>query len=267
MASRVIAQLSTRIGARRLQKPDRLVVRWRVQLRLPWPSGRAPAPGAPHRLLVAGEPVPVTMVRHRRARRYVLRVWPDGTLRLTVPRSGSIAGALRFAAGQTDWIVRERARQEERARPWDTGTVMWFRGEQVSLVRTARIVMCATERIPIQAESDVRDAVESRLRDLADRELPLRCLEFAASRQLQVARVAVRNHRSRWGACSARGVITLNWRLVHMPGAVSDYIIWHELMHLGHPNHSSRFWRAVEGVCPTWRDAERWLRRHGREIL
>ena len=101
-----------------------------VQLRLPWPSGKAPAAPAPHRLLVDGEPVPVTLVRHRRARRYVLRVWSDGTLRLTVPRSGSIAGALRFAEGQRPWIIRERERQRERARPWDTGTVMWFRGER-----------------------------------------------------------------------------------------------------------------------------------------
>ena len=239
-----------------------------VQLRLPWPTSGTPAPPTAHRLLVAGEPVPVTMVRHRRARRYVLRVWSDGTLRLTVPRSGSIAGALRFAAGQTAWIVRERERQRERAQPWDTGTVMWFRGEQVSLMRRGATVLCGAERIRVGAATpDVRQAVEAHLRHLADRELPARCLEFAATRNLRVARVAVRNHRSRWGACSARGVITLNWRLIHMPPLVSDYILWHELTHVDHPNHSSRFWRAVEAVCPTWREAERWLRRHGREIL
>jgi predicted metal-dependent hydrolase len=262
-------QLSTRIGGEMLQNrgPDSSYDGG-VQLRLPWPSGKAPAAPAPHRLLVDGEPVPVTLVRHRRARRYVLRVWSDGTLRLTVPRSGSIAGALRFAEGQRPWIIRERERQRERARPWDTGTVMWFRGEQVSLARLGTTVTFGAERLSISdVPADVRPAIEARLRDLADRELPARCLQFAASRDLQVARVAVRNHRSRWGACSARGVITLNWRLIHMPPLVSDYILWHELTHLAHPNHSSRFWRAVERVCPTWKDAERWLRRHGREIL
>jgi hypothetical protein len=239
-----------------------------VQLRLPWTTDRLPAPPASHRLLVAGEEVPVTLVRHRRARRYVLRVWSDGTLRLTVPRRGSIAGALRFASGQVTWIVRERERQRERARPWGAGTVLWFRGEQIALVRRGATVTCGAERSPVGAASiDARQAVEARLRDLANRELPPRCLEFAATRHLAVARVAVRNHRSRWGACSARGVITLNWRLIHMPALVSDYILWHELMHLKHPNHSARFWRAVEGVCPAWREAERWLRRHGREIL
>lgn len=239
-----------------------------VQLRLPWQPGREPSAAPGHHLLVAGETVPVVAVRHRRARRYVLRVWPDGSLRLTVPRSGSIKGALRFAAGQTDWIVRERERQRERARPWDTGTTIWFRGERVTLARDGAIVRCGPESVPITVgPAGVREAIETRVRDLAARELPPRCLEFAASRGLSVARVAVRNHRSRWGACSARGIITLNWRLVQMPALVSDYILWHELMHLKHPNHSARFWRAVDIVCPSWREAERWLRRHGREIL
>src|SRR5215475_153754 len=120
-----------------------------VQLRLPWPSGResSPSPAAGHQLVVAGETVPVVTVRHRRARRYVLRVWPDLSLRLTVPRSGSIKGALRFAAAQTDWIVRERERQRERAKPWDTGTTIWFRGERVTLVRDGTFVTCGAERI------------------------------------------------------------------------------------------------------------------------
>ena len=48
-----------------------------------------------------------------------------------------------------------------------------------------------------------------------------------------------------------------------MPPAIADYVILHELMHLREQNHSRRFWRLVEDVCPDYRDAERWLRRHG----
>jgi predicted metal-dependent hydrolase len=80
-------------------------------------------------------------------------------------------------------------------------------------------------------------------------------------------RIAVRDQRSRWGSCSARGAIMLNWRLIQMPPEVADYVMLHELVHLVQPNHSRRFWRAVEGVCADWRVAERWLRQHGRELL
>ena len=102
---------------------------------------------------------------------------------------------------------------------------------------------------------------------LATRELPARCLALAAQCRLSVSRVSVRNQRSRWGACSSRGVITLNWRLLLMPPSVSDYVIFHELMHLKQPNHSRRFWREVDASCAWWREAERWLRKHGRELL
>jgi predicted metal-dependent hydrolase len=105
------------------------------------------------------------------------------------------------------------------------------------------------------------------LKLLAARELVPRCLALARQCGVDVARVSVRDQRSRWGACSSRGVITLNWRLIQMPPEVSDYVIFHELMHRRQPNHSIRFWREVQGVCPGWRDAERWLRKHGRDLM
>ena len=86
--------------------------------------------------------------------------------------------------------------------------------------------------------------------------------ELAAVTGVKVRRVVVRNQRSRWGSCSARGTISLNWRLVQTPDFVRDYIIYHELMHLREMNHSGRFWARVEAVCPGWRAAERWLEQH-----
>ena len=245
-----------------------------MQLRLPWFLGRdqpSPAPGLreiPERhVLVSGEPVGIAVVRHRRARRYVVRVSDDGSVQLTVPRGASIAGGVRFAAQQVDWIARERQRRRERLAPWGEGSDVWFRGERRRLAIGRGAIAFAGERVPAPGPLGcVRSAVESHLRTLATRELTARCHELAARCGQAVARVGVRNQRSRWGACSPRGGITLNWRLIQMPAHVSDYVIFHELMHLRQPNHSRRFWREVESVCPGWREAERWLRRHGRDI-
>ena len=121
--------------------------------------------------------------------------------------------------------------------------------------------------MPTSDDRTTRDAVRSRLRDLATVELPERCRILAAQTGLHPSRVAVRDQRSRWGSCSARGAIMLNWRLLQMPPSVADYVILHELVHLDHPNHSRRFWTGVERVCAEWRASERWLRRHGRELL
>ena len=190
--------------------------------------------------------VPIVIARHRLARRYVVRVRPDGEIRLTVPRGASIRGGLAFVRRQADWIARERLRLEGVAESWTPGSTVWFRGEQVT-VTTA--------------------GFQAHVRQLAEQELPARCSELARLHAVDIVGVQVRDQRSRWGACSPRRAITLNWRLLQMPPAVSDYVMLHELAHVRHPNHSRRFWREVERLCPAWRESERWLRRHGRAIL
>jgi predicted metal-dependent hydrolase len=236
-----------------------------VQLVLPLNS---PKSSGLRTITIAGRTYHIEIARHPRARRYLLRVSNEGTLRLTVPRGAGIAAGLQFASRQHEWIERERLRQGRHSAPWKNGSIVMFRGLEERLIVDGERVKCGPETILLDARMvDLRPAVEAHFRRLAAAELPARCLELAARQKLRVARVAVRNQKSRWGACSSRSVITLNWRLVQMPPQVAEYILWHELMHLRQPNHSRRFWREVEAVCSHWRDSERWLRKYGKEIL
>src|SRR5580765_1430672 len=113
----------------------------------------------------------------------------------------------------------------------------------------------------------MRPQVQSFLWGLAARELPARVFELAAGHRVHVSRVTVRNQRSRWGSCSRRGTISLNWRLVQTPLFVRDYIILHELAHLKEMNHSRRFWNEVERLCPEFEKAEKWLKEYSRVLL
>jgi predicted metal-dependent hydrolase len=121
-------------------------------------------------------------------------------------------------------------------------------------------------RIPAGA-ADLRPTIERDLRLLAAGELVPKLRALAAAHALVVGRVTIRNQRSRWGSCTRRGDVALNFRLVQMPPAVSEYVMLHELMHLKQQNHSVRFWRLVERVCPGFRDAERWLKTEGRSLF
>jgi hypothetical protein len=163
-------------------------------------------------------------VRHRRARRYIVRVDRDGRVRVTIPRGGSHREADAFALAHLDWIHRERAK-------WPPAS-------------------------PLPDDS-------RRLRELATRELPARLMELAALHGLSVPRVSIRNQRSRWGSCGRDGHICLNWRLVQMPPHVRDYVLIHELMHLRRLDHSARFWELMAEACPEYEAARRWLRAHG----
>jgi hypothetical protein len=235
----------------------------------PWPVSQDEG------LPVNGGLVPLRFVRNPRARRYVLRVDQDGAARVTVPRAGSYAEARRFAERQTGWIERQlvrRAAELRQPRDWRPGSEIFFRGEREQLtvvpaadgveVRFGDQVVPAT-----RLESDLRPMVERHLRTLATCELPERVMALAAQHHFPVRRVQVRNQRSRWGSCSRCGTVSLNWRLVQTPPFVRDYIILHELAHLRHMNHSARFWNEVERICPHCEQAERWLKRWGKELL
>jgi predicted metal-dependent hydrolase len=216
--------------------------------------------------------IPLQIVRHPRARRYILRLRPDGSARVTIPHGGSLTAAREFVARQSAWI--ERQRQQLRERPprrdrWQVGSEILLRGEPARIEATAdacgACVRVGSERLRVaDLRADLRSQVEQHLWRLACRELPPRLLDYAALHQLLVRRVTVRNQRTRWGSCSRHGNISLNWRLIQTPPFVRDYICLHELMHLREMNHSKRFWREVEAVCPYYRTAEQWLKTHSR---
>ena len=73
--------------------------------------------------------------------------------------------------------------------------------------------------------------------------------------------------RTRWGSCTAAGVVRLNWRLVQAPLAVLDYVIAHELAHLKHMDHSAAFWAETARLFPDWRNARAWLKQHGATLF
>jgi predicted metal-dependent hydrolase len=172
---------------------------------------------------------PLYFVRHRRARRYLLRVEPDGRLRVTIPRGGSKREAEAFAARNTGWVAKQR--ESVRERP--------------SIDTADRHVV--RERAAIE--------LPARLRELAD-----------VHGITGLTRVTVRNQRTRWGSCGRDGHICLNWRLVLMPPEVRDYVIIHELVHLRRMDHSPAYWRLVAAACPHYATARAWLRTHGRGL-
>jgi predicted metal-dependent hydrolase len=217
-------------------------------------------------LAVGSQRVRLRLVRNRRARRYVLRLARDGAARLTIPRGGSAGEAKRFAERNVAWLEKQLLRQAAlpvRPAAWSDGTEILFRGERVRLGVQGSVVSFAGESVPVaEPGSDLRPAVEGYLRHLATTELTVRAFELASLHQSPVRRVSVRNQRTRWGSCSRRGTISLNWRLVQTPVLVRDYIILHELAHLKEMNHSRRFWREVARLCPEFERAERWLKQN-----
>ena len=193
---------------------------------------------------------------------------PEGVARITIPPGGTIKYALEFAAKNRDWLLTEL---ESHQSDWGDGDLLFWRGELTPL-KIAVLPDGSTQIFfgPFswinQQHSSIKEFVRGRLRALAESELVERTFHLAKMTGLEISRVRVREQRSRWGSCSSLKTLSLNWKLVQTPDSVRDYIIFHELMHLREMNHSPRFWAHVQAVCPQWRQAERWLRKHSRQL-
>ncbi|MFA6029086.1 MAG: M48 family metallopeptidase [Elusimicrobiota bacterium] len=89
---------------------------------------------------------------------------------------------------------------------------------------------------------------------------------FARVVGVRCRRVSIKDQRTLWGSCSAKGHLSFNWRLVLAPPEVLDYVVIHELCHILELNHSKKFWHLVNGHCPEHKLRRRWLKDHSAEL-
>lgn len=124
------------------------------------------------------------------------------------------------------------------------------------------------ENRPVSNLTDAqRAALEKRYIEAAKAYFPKRAAHFAAITGGTYHRITIRDQKTRWGSCSAKGTLSFNWRLMLAPPAVLDYVVVHELCHLTHMNHSKAFWALVESACPDYRTHRKWLKDHGQTLV
>jgi predicted metal-dependent hydrolase len=218
---------------------------------------------------------PVRVRRHPRACRYTLRVQTaTREIVLTMPPRGSLKEARAFAERHGGWIAARLGRLPVAA-PFRHGTIVPIRGldHRIDHRRGARgtvwsevasdggRLLCVAGDAP-----HVGRRVADHLKREARRDLEAASRRHAARLGVTVKRVSIRDQASRWGSCSATGVLSFSWRLVLAPGFVLDYLAAHEVAHLIEMNHSPRFWRTVMGICADTRRAKVWLDAHGVDL-
>lgn len=107
----------------------------------------------------------------------------------------------------------------------------------------------------------------NRLAEEAIAVMPDKVAYYAQKIGVTYGRITIRNQKSRWGSCSAKGNLNFNCLLMLAPEAVLDYVIVHELCHRKEMNHSARFWKEVEQVMPDYKERRTWLKTHGGVLI
>lgn len=241
-------------------------------LPLPTPAGTVAARA------MAAEPVAVAIRPHPRARRLTLRVdAARGVVRLTVPPGIGIGQIEGFLDRHADW-ARQKLEEAAPRSGFADGEIIPFRG-QPHLIRHDPALGRRVERRETRPEESTRgvagvlavggpaEHVASRLlawlKATARQELAERATRKAVLLGRAIARITVRDTRSRWGSCSGSGALSFSWRLILAPEPVIDYVVAHEVAHLEEMNHSPAFWEVCARLSEHGLAPRDWLKRHG----
>ena len=219
--------------------------------------------------------LPCRVREHPRARHVRLRMDPRQGLVVTVPAGFDRTRLPDLLKRRRDWIDAARKRQMALRQKVDPGLlgpcpqrvalpavgqewrVEYRRGAGRRLTLRhgpERLVLHLPggdgAALGAQVAQSLRAWLLARGRDW----LPAWTAELAAAHGFGYRCVQIRNQRSRWGSCSARGTLSLNARLLFCPPEVCRYVLIHELVHTVHPDHSERFWGRVAELVPDYRD-------------
>ena len=227
----------------------------------------------------------VTVIRSSRRKTAVIKVDLEG-VSVRIPADLPLARIEKLVAEKTAWIERKLAEAErkqqgiaEQAEQSSTladGSRILVQGQHLPLRLSESDLMRVvqtSDRLEVYADADVLGDTEQ-VRALVEQWLYRRAVEelnFCVNVYKQrvgasPSRIQIKDYRARWGSCKPDGSIQLNWRLIHAPMHIMDYVVVHELCHLLEMNHSKHFWSEVERVEPQYKMKRQWLKDNGWQL-
>lgn len=189
-------------------------------------------------------------------------------LRIGAPQRLSLLEIEAFVQNHGDWVLRKlgelaHATQPRHVTIKDGTRLPLLEGDaEVRVLPGANRVRWLGNVLVLEARP------QADLGPLAVRALQKRALTHFADRlehftgrlDLAIPKLSLSSAHTRWGSCSKHGGIRVNWRLIHLPTRLGDYVVAHEVAHLLEMNHSERFWAVVNSVYPDWKAARSELR-------
>jgi hypothetical protein len=187
-----------------------------------------------------------------------------------MPKRGSLNEARRFLDRHSGWLKKQIDRLPPATAIAD-GQPLPFRG----VMHVIRHDPARRGTVAIDADGDtpalivagdarhLRRRVVDFLKREAKRDLEWAVIRHSLASGVRARAIRLRDQTSRWGSCSPEGHLSFSWRLVMAPPLVLDYLAAHEVAHLSELNHSRRFWRLCESLCPETSVARAWLAHNG----
>ena len=215
--------------------------------------------------------LPLAIRRHPRARRLVMRLAPDGSeVRITLPKWGRTEDALVFARARVEWLERQLAAVPRPQAPRPGGTLR-YRGAELAIDWDQvypRKTFLEDDRVRIGGpEANLGARLQRWLESEAQRLLEDDLAFYCARAGHEAPPLRLSRAQRRWGSCSDRKAIRINWRLIQAPDFVRRSVVAHEVAHLTHFDHSPAFHALLAALFEgDVKAADRWLRAEGRSL-
>lgn len=230
--------------------------------RLPSP----PAEAKPRRLLIRGR---IIDYRLKTGARQLSMTIDDRGLRISAPRRISLGEIEAFVQGHGEWVLKKldelaRATQPRHITIKDGVRLPLLGGEaEVRVLPGANRVRWVAQTLVLEArpEADLGPMAVRALQKRALTHFTERLEHYTSQLELAAPQLSLSSAHTRWGSCSEESGIRINWRLIHLPPHLGDYVVAHEAAHLIELNHSKRFWAVVGSLYPEWKSARTELKR------
>ena len=111
--------------------------------------------------------------------------------------------------------------------------------------------------------SDEIDSLKAGAKPIIEEKVRL----FADKIGVKYGKITIKNQKTRYGSCTAKGNLNFNCLIMLMPEKIIDYVIVHELCHIKEMNHSRRFWNEVESILPDYKERRKWLKLNGNILI
>ena len=198
-----------------------------------------------------------TVRESSRAKRVIIKVWASSQVEVVVPTGFDHSRLAEILQQRAEWITDKRKNFREMKRKLKPKTINLKAVAQVWRVRyiddgSGKLSMqegpgsTLTVSGPVDDAALVARALNSWLHRKARTILGEWLVTLSHDLSLPFNRMTIRRQKTLWGSCSRRGNINLNRNLLFLPGKMTRYVLVHELCHLEHPDHSTRFWDLVE---------------------
>jgi predicted metal-dependent hydrolase len=212
----------------------------------------------------------------------------DGSIKVSAPFSVTKNQIDEIIEEKLSWILKKQEElkriQRERNvyRKFEDGEKISYLGKEyiLKIIKTEEdvrpkvvidnhymVIYISEKFIGEDARGNIRNVIKKwlveRFRDIAAEKIK----KYSILIGVNPTKITIREQKTRWGSCSSKGSINLNWKLVMAPMEVIDYVIVHELCHMIEMNHSKNYWKIVSSIMPDYKNHRKWLKENGHKLL